>query len=55
MTRDQAMPVMEAASHARCQDWNITVPVTDFGNNPVMLHRINAAGDHTEGFPLSRH
>lgn len=55
MTYDLATRAMAAAEeYAREQGWNVTILITDQNNNPVMLHRIDGAGDRTFGFASAK-
>ena len=55
MTYDLATRAMDAAdAYARDQGWNVTILITDQNNNPVMLRRIDGAGERTFGFATAK-
>lgn len=55
MTYDLATEAMDAAEeYARDQGWNVTILITDQNNNPVMLRRIDGAGERTFGFATAK-
>ena len=55
MTYDLATRAMDAAeTYAREQGWNVTILITDQNNNPVMLRRLDGAGERTFGFATAK-
>jgi len=55
MTYSLATRAMNAAeAYAREQGWNVTILITDQNNNPVMLRRLDGAGERTFGFATAK-